>query len=171
MMEDALILVDVRDRQIGTMGKAEAHRLGKLHRAFSVFIIDQDSMLIQRRKQDKYHSGGLWANACCSHPREGEVLEEAIHRRMLEEVGFDCELKELFHFVYRSEYSDELFEYEYDHVFVGQYNGAVHFNEEEIEEVRWITFKDLARELVEQPEQFATWFLIAAPKFLEEYKA
>ena len=171
MMEDALILVDVRDRQIGTMGKAEAHRLGKLHSAFSVFIIDQDSMLIQRRKQDKYHSGGLWANACCSHPREGEVLEEAIHRRMLEEVGFDCELKELFHFVYRSEYSDELFEYEYDHVFVGQYNGAVHFNEEEIEEVRWITFKDLARELVEQPEQFATWFLIAAPKFLEEYKA
>lgn len=168
-MEDALILVDVQDQQIGTMGKAEAHRLGKLHRAFSVFIVNQGSMLIQRRKQDKYHSGGLWANACCSHPRDGEVLKEAIHRRMLEEVGFDCELKELFHFVYRSKYREDLYEYEYDHVFVGQYEGAVQFNEDEIEEVRWISFEELSRELVEQPEKFATWFLIAAPRFLEEY--
>lgn len=168
-MEDKLILVDVEDKQIGTMGKAEAHRLGKLHRAFSIFIVDGDKMLIQKRNSDKYHSGGLWANACCSHPRDGETLEEATHRRLLEEVGIDCELKELFHFVYRSRYRDDLFEYEYDHVLVGNYRGEISCDPEEIEETKWITFSDLAADLVEHPEKYATWFLIAAPGFLERY--
>lgn len=168
-MEDKLILVDVEDKQIGTMGKAEAHRLGKLHRAFSIFIVDGDKMLIQKRNSDKYHSGGLWANACCSHPRDGETLGEATHRRLLEEVGIDCELKELFHFVYRSQYRDDLFEYEYDHVLVGNYQGEISCNPEEIEETKWITFSDLAADLVEYPEKYASWFLIAAPAFLERY--
>lgn len=166
-MEDLLILVDTYDRQIGTMGKMEAHRKGRLHRAFSIFIIQDGKMLIQKRRQDKYHSGGLWANACCSHPRNGEELEQAVHRRLQEEVGFDCPLQELFHFTYRSKYAEELFEYEIDHVFIGSYDGEVALNPEEVEEIRWISFDALARELLEQPDQYSTWFQIAAPKVLE----
>ncbi|MBQ8662616.1 MAG: isopentenyl-diphosphate Delta-isomerase [Eubacterium sp.] len=166
-MEDQLILVDIYDNQIGTMGKAEAHRLGRLHRAFSIFIIKEEKMLIQKRRQDKYHSGGLWANACCSHPRDGETLEHAVHRRLSEEVGFDCELEELFHFTYRSKYAEDLYEYEYDHVFLGEYDGEVELNPEEVEDIAWITYDELARELVEQPDKFSSWFQIAAPGVLE----
>ena len=122
---EELILVDLDDREIGTMDKAEAHRLGRLHRAFSVFIVDCDRMLIQQRNRGKYHSGGLWANACCSHPRHGETLPEATERRLREELGISCELRELFDFVYFSRYVDDLFEYEYDHVFVGEYSGFI----------------------------------------------
>lgn len=166
-MEDQLILVDTYDNQIGTMGKMEAHHLGKLHRAFSIFIIRDGKMMIQKRKQDKYHSGGLWANACCSHPRNGETLEHAVHRRLLEEVGFDCPLEELFHFTYRSKYAEDLFEYEIDHVFLGTYEGEVELNPEEVEEIAWLTYKELADELVERPDQFSSWFQIAAPGVLE----
>lgn len=166
-MEDQLILVDTYDKQIGTMGKAEAHRLGKLHRAFSIFIIRDGKVLIQKRRQDKYHSGGLWANTCCSHPRNGESLEHAVHRRLLEEVGFDCPLEELFHFTYRSKYAEDLYEYEIDHVFLGTYHGEVALNPEEVEEIWWIGYEELAKELVENPDQFSSWFQIAAPGVLE----
>lgn len=165
-MEDQLILVDIYDNQIGTMGKMEAHRSGRLHRAFSIFIISDGKMLIQKRRQDKYHSGGLWANACCSHPRNKEALTDAVHRRLLEEVGFDCELQELFHFTYRSRYAEDLYEYEVDHVFLGTYDGHVELNPEEVEEIAWIPFEDLARELVEEPDKFCSWFQIAAPGVL-----
>ena len=166
-MEDLLILVDAYDNQIGTMGKMEAHRLGRLHRAFSIFIINDGKMLIQKRRQDKYHSGGLWANACCSHPRDGETLEHAVHRRLMEEVGFDCDLEELFHFTYRSRYAEDLYEYEIDHVFLGTYEGQVELNPEEVEEIAWLTFDELAKELVESPDKFSSWFQIAAPGVLE----
>lgn len=166
-MEDQLILVDLDDRETGYMGKAEAHRQGRLHRAFSVFIVHEGQMLIQKRKADKYHSGGLWANACCSHPRKGEKLEEAVHRRLLEEAGFDCSVKEIFHFVYRTQYKENLSEYEYDHVFLGKYHGELCRNENEIEELRWISVKDLKRDVVEHPEKYASWFLIAFPGVVE----
>lgn len=166
-MEDKLILVDTYDNQIGTMGKMEAHRLGRLHRAFSVFIIKEGKMLIQKRRKDKYHSGGLWANACCSHPRDGETLESAVHRRLQEEVGFDCPLEELFHFTYRSKYAEDLYEYEIDHVFLGSYSGEVTLNEDEVEEIQWLTYEELAKQLVEQPDVFSSWFQIAAPGVLE----
>lgn len=166
-MEDQLILVDLEDREIGYMGKTEVHRKGKLHRAFSVFVVHEDRILIQRRKADKYHSGGLWANACCSHPRRGEKLEEAVHRRMLEEVGIDCDVNEIFHFVYRTQYEENLFEYEYDHVFLGDYNGELRMNEDEIEELRWISIEELKRDVTEHPEKYASWFLIAFPAVME----
>ena len=166
-MEDQLILVDAYDNQIGTMGKMDAHRLGRLHRAFSIFIVKDGKMLIQKRRKDKYHSGGLWANACCSHPRDGESLEHAVHRRLLEEVGFDCPLEELFHFTYRSKYAEDLYEYEIDHVFLGSYSGEVSLNEDEVEEIQWLTYEELAKQLVEQPDVFASWFQIAAPGVLE----
>lgn len=165
--EDHLILVDLNDRPIGSAGKAEAHRLGLLHRAFSVFLVDGGRMLLQRRNKEKYHSGGLWANACCSHPRQGETLTQAIPRRMADEIGIECPVEELFSFHYFSEYKPNLFEYELDHVFLGNWSGPVYPNPEEIEEIRWVSLEELRRELVEHPRQFSTWFLIAAPRVLE----
>ena len=166
-MEDLLILVDPLDRQIGTTTKAHAHRDGLLHRAFSVFIVHDGKMLIQRRNAGKYHSGGLWANACCSHPRDGEALTDAVQRRMAEEIGFCCPVEEIGHFVYRSQYHEHLYEYEYDHVFLGSYDGEVSFNPEEISEVKWIGLEELAKDLVENPQRYSSWFFTAAPMVLE----
>ena len=152
-----IILTDLYDNEIGVMSKSEAHRLGRLHRAFSVFIVDGDKMLIQKRHRDKYHSGGLWANACCSHPAPGEELEDAVRRRLREELGIACDTRELFGFVYFSKYADDLFEYEYDHVFIGTYSGECDFDRDEIEELRWIGLAELEKLMTEQPQLFATW--------------
>ncbi len=123
MAEDCLILVNYRDEQIGQGYKLEVHKKGLLHRAFSVFLYDGNKLLIQKRASNKYHSAGLWANTCCSHPRVGEKLEMAVQRRLLEEVGVSCDVKHLNSFVYR-EVFDELSEYELDHIFVGEYKGG-----------------------------------------------
>ncbi|GHS92876.1 isopentenyl-diphosphate Delta-isomerase [Synergistales bacterium] len=165
---EKIILVDVFDNQVGAAGKIEAHQSPKLHRAFSVFVYHEDKMLIQRRSTRKYHSGGLLANACCSHPRVGERTEEAVLRRMEEELGAaGVNAKELFSFVYMHKFQDTLYEYEYDHVFVVDYDGALTIDEEEIDVVKWVEFEELARCLREQPTTFASWFLIAAPRVLD----
>ena len=166
-MDDQIALVDLDDKIIGYETKAEVHRRGLLHRAFSVFIVQDGKMLIQMRNPDKYHSGGLWSNTCCSHQRFGEALEESVHRRMQEEMGFDCDLKELFSFVYRTEFRKDLIEYEYDHVFAGTYDGEITLNPEEASEIRWITFADLKEELMRTPEKFSSWFLICAPRVMQ----
>lgn len=166
-MEDVLILVDAMDRPIGTAGKSDAHRDGLLHRAFSVFIVHDGKILLQQRQKNKYHSGGLWANACCSHPRAGENLPEAVARRMQQELGFSCPVTEIGHFVYRSQYAPQLFEYEYDHVFVGDYAGEISPNPEEIAQLKWVTPEELTRDLMEHPECYGSWFLTAAPMVLE----
>lgn len=166
-MENLIALVDLDDRITGYETKAEVHRRGLLHRAFSVFIVRDGKMLIQMRNPDKYHSGGLWSNTCCSHQREGEELSESVHRRMIEEMGFDCELKELFSFVYRTQFRPDLIEYEYDHVYVGTYDGDVQVNPEEASEIRWVAFDDLKEEMVRTPERFSSWFIISAPKVME----
>lgn len=166
-MNDQLILTDLFDNEIGYMSKDEAHRLGRLHRAFSVFIVNGGKMLIQKRNKNKYHSGGLWANACCSHPRYGEALEDSVRRRLKEELGISCEFKELFDFVYFSEYDEKLFEYEYDHVFLSEYDGGFDFDREEIEELRWIGYDELKTEMLNEPRKFSSWFMIAAPKVLK----
>jgi len=164
---DELILVDLDDNEIGHMSKPEAHRLGTLHRAFSVFIInDKNEMLIQKRNENKYHSGGLWTNACCSHPRLGENLLDAVHRRLVEEIGFDTEVAEQFGFVYRTQFDKELFEYEYDHVFLGKYDGEITLNKEEASEIKWIDIEALKKDLVENANDYTSWFLIAAPRLL-----
>lgn len=118
-------------------------------------------MLIQRRNPMKYHSGGLWTNACCSHPRKGEKLSDAAHRRLFEEMGFDCELQEITSFVYHREFEDNLHEFEYDHVFVGEYRGEVSINPEEASEYQWILIDDLIKQIEENPKDFTTWFIIA----------
>ena len=110
-------------------------------------------MLIQRRAFDKYHSGGLWANACCSHPRAGEELHTAVKRRLLEELGICTDTEEIFDFVYFQQY-EGLSEYEYDHVFVGDYDGPLKVNTDEIHEVRWVTMEELMKDLLDSPEKY-----------------
>jgi isopentenyl-diphosphate delta-isomerase len=166
-MENDIILVDIFDNEISTGEKLSVHQEKKLHRAFSVFIIDDGKMLLQKRAYNKYHSGGLWANACCSHPRVGETFEVAVERRLQEELNINCRFKELFSFVYFQEYQ-ELCEYEYDHVFLADYKGEVIYNEAEIAEIKWITFENLKAELQTHQENYAAWFIIAAPKVLKQ---
>ena len=169
-MEDLIALVDINDRITGYETKGEVHRRGLLHRAFSVFIVRDGRMLIQRRNPDKYHSGGLWSNTCCSHQRKGEELQESVHRRMIEEMGIDCELRELFSFVYRTQFRPDLIEYEYDHVFAGSYEGEVRVNTEEASEIKWIPFEELEKALVKTPEKFSSWFIISAPQVMKKLK-
>lgn len=166
-----LILVDCYDRPIGTAGKAEAHAAPLLHRAFSVFLInDNGELLLQKRAAGKYHSGGLWANACCSHPRVGEESIPSAEARLMEELGVTCPLREIGCFVYLHRFHDALYEYEYDHVLIGRHCGPFTPDSEEIEELRWVTPAQLTEELRTTPERFASWFLTAAPmvlRFLE----
>ena len=166
--QESVILVDLFDRPVGEMEKLQAHRQGRLHRAFSVFICWDGKMLLQKRSPEKYHSAGLTANTCCSHPRPGEELLSAASRRLEEEAGFSCRLKELFSFVYRCPFENGLTEYEYDHVLLGEYNGPVFPNPQEAQEMWWEPFPQLKQRLEEYPEQFCSWFLTAAPRVLEE---
>ena len=166
--KDKLILVDIFDNATGSASKNEIHRKGLLHRAFSVFVVHDGKMLLQKRNTEKYHSGGLWTNACCSHPREGEDLALAVSRRLKEELGTAFPVNEVFDFVYRAQFGNGITEYEYDHVFVADYAGKVYPNAEEIDEMKWVSFSELSRELVLSPEHFTAWFIIAAPKVLKQ---
>lgn len=169
---EKLILVDEMDNEIGSEEKMEVHKTpGKLHRAFSIFIFNSvGEMLIQRRAKTKYHSGGLWSNACCSHPRKGESLEHAIHRRLKEEFGFDCEMKEIFSFIYRVDFENGLSEYELDHVFVGKFDGVPNPNPKEIEEWKWVDTEELKRDIKKNPEEYTPWFRISLDRVLEAMK-
>lgn len=161
-MKEKLILVDKNDNEVGTEEKMKAHEDGTLHRAFSVFIFnDRDEMLLQQRAKSKYHSGGLWTNACCSHPRPGETVEQAAHRRLVEEMGFDCPLEVKFNFIYRAEFDDGLIEHELDHVLFGKYEGAIHFNPDEVEDYLWVSIESLKKDMAENSDNYTVWFKIA----------
>ena len=164
MAEEQVILVDADDREIGVLGKLAAHENGGVrHRAFSVFIVDpQGRWLLQRRAAGKYHFPGLWTNACCSHPRPGEATADAAHRRLREELGFDCPLTERFQFEYRATSAAEgLTEHELDHVFTGTWAGPVAPDPEEVETTRWVEPKALDAEVRARPETFTPWFKLA----------
>src|SRR5258708_3363519 len=138
-MRELVVLVDPDDRSLGVAGKMEVHSEGNLHRAHSVFVFDSTGrMLLQRRASGKYHSGGLWSNACCGHPGPGESVEDAASRRLMEEMGVDCQLRKLFEFVYRVEFGNGMTEHEYDHVLVGEFDGTPGLNSDEVEDWRWI---------------------------------
>lgn len=169
-----VILVNLDDQKIGTAGKLEAHQKGLLHRAFSIFLIDGKpihsggKMLLQRRADGKYHSGGLWTNACCSHQRPNATLEQSVHDRLMAELGTDCPLAEQFSFVYRTPFSNHMTEYEYDHVFLGIYpeDGPLKPDPEEISECRWVKISELKDDLLRCPETYTSWFIIAAPTLI-----
>ena len=166
---DNLILVDVFDNPIGTADKRRAHTVPLLHRAFSVFLINvRGELLLQKRASGKYHSGGLWANACCSHPRIGEETIPSAEARLMEELGVTCPLREIGCFVYLHRFHDALYEYEYDHVLIGRHCGPFTPDSEEIEDLRWVTPAQLTEELRTTPERFASWFLTAAPMVLRQ---
>lgn len=164
---DELILINTEDCAIAPCEKLTAHKSPLLHRAFSVFLHRDGQMLLQRRNRNKYHSGGLWTNACCSHPCMGESMEEAVSRRLKEELGLCVPVEELFSFIYFAKFSDNLYEYEYDHVFLGQCKEIPTFNPQEIEEMCWVEFGQLRQDLVQLPKEFSVWFLSAAPKVLD----
>jgi isopentenyl-diphosphate delta-isomerase len=157
-MNDHVVLVDERDRETGTAPKLDAHRSGALHRAFSVMVFDRHHrVLLQRRARDKYHSGGLWANTCCGHPRPGESVVEAARRRLMEEMGIGADLRPVGTFTYRARLGD-LEEHEFDHVLVGRYDGDPRPDPAEVEAWRWVAPADAAAELAAFPERFAVWF-------------
>ncbi len=161
MIEEQVILVNEKDEQIGTMPKLEAHEKGVLHRAFSVFILnDKGELLLQQRAASKYHSPLLWTNTCCSHQRVGESNIKAGKRRLLEEMGFVTELKEVFSFIYKAPFDNGLTEHELDHVLVGSYNDDPKINLDEVENFKWMTLETVKTDMETHPEVYTEWFKI-----------
>lgn len=158
---DAVVLVDPNDRELGVMEKLEAHEKGLLHRAFSFFIFNsKGEWLLQQRAWEKYHSPGLWTNACCSHPRRGESPADAATRRLQEELGVYCQAKPIFKFLYRSEFSNGLIEHELDHVLIGYSDTLPEPNPAEVAAYRYVSLSDLEYELKQYPANFTVWFRI-----------
>jgi isopentenyl-diphosphate delta-isomerase len=169
--QEFVILVDEKDNPIGEMEKMEAHIKAILHRAFSVFIFnDRNELMIQQRALSKYHSPGLWTNTCCSHPRKGEETIEAAHRRMLEEMGFDCEFAEAFTFLYKADVGQDLIEHEFDHVFIGHSNAIPLINHEEVHDWKYMRMEDIRKDIDRNPHQYTVWFKIAFDEVEEHLK-
>ncbi len=166
-MEEKVILVNKNDKEIGSGEKILMHQQGKLHRAFSIFVFNsKGELLIQKRAKNKYHSNGLWTNTVCSHPRPREAIEEAVHRRLKEEMGFDCELKKAFSFIYKTPFSNGLIENEFDHVFLGKFDGEIIPNPEEVEDWKFVNIEELKLNIKKNPEKYSYWFKIAIHKIL-----
>jgi len=165
--EEKVVLVNEQDNAIGVEDKTRAHLLGALHRAFSIFVVNAaGQLMVQKRALTKYHSGGLWSNTCCGHPRPDEALKKAARRRLREEMGFDAHLTELFAFIYRANLEDGLIENEYDHVLVGWFEGVPKPDPTEIADWRWTDIATLSVDLKEHPESYTYWFRISFDQFL-----
>lgn len=155
-----VILVDKKDNIIGVEEKMKAHQQGKLHRAFSILLFNKKGeTLIQKRAKSKYHSPGLWSNTCCSHPRPNEDTKEAAKRRLKEEMGIKTNLKEVFSFIYKAKVGN-LIEHEFDHVFLGSFNGKPKPNKKEVANWRWIKLKELEKEIKINSQEYTPWFKI-----------
>ncbi len=161
MIETAnIVLVDQQDRPIGTSTKTVVHQQGLLHRAFSVFLLDQThQILLQQRHPDKYHCGGLWTNTCCSHPFPDEEIVAAGQRRLQQELGFSVPLTHVGEFHYRAEFTNGLIEYEYDHVLLGYYDQQPldQFDRSEISALKWVSIPDLQKALAQSPDRYTPW--------------
>ncbi|MFC2143768.1 isopentenyl-diphosphate Delta-isomerase [Candidatus Aenigmatarchaeota archaeon] len=168
-MEERVVLVDENDNEIGTEEKIKAHQDGgKLHRAFSIFVFNnKKEMMLQKRAASKYHFGGLWTNTCCSHPRTDESIEETARKKLIQEMGFETELKELFTFIYKATSKNGLTEHELDHVLVGKFDGEPEPNPEEADEWKWISLEEIERDVRENPDNYTPWFKIALEKVIE----
>lgn len=165
MEEPQVILVNEHDQVLGTMPKMEAHLRGELHRAISIFVFDTDgNWLLQKRAAHKYHSAGLWTNTCCSHPYQNETAIDAAHRRLMEEMGMDCELNFAFKFLYRAELENDLIEHELDHVFIGFTNQIPLPYSEEVSEWQIMSFFDIDQDVELNPEKYTEWFKLLYKK-------
>ena len=170
-MEEQVILVNEQDEELGLMPKMEAHEKAVLHRAFSVFVLnDKDELMLQQRAAHKYHSPMLWTNTCCSHQRKGEQNIQAGKRRLQEEMWFECELKELFSFVYKAPFDNGLTEHELDHVMIGRYNGDPIINPEEVESFKWMSLIDVKSDIAVNPQDYTAWFKIIFERFYNHLK-
>lgn len=171
-MEDRVILVDESDREIGSAGKLEAHRDGKLHRAFSIFVFNPiGQMLLQKRSMKKYHSDGLWSNTCCSHPRPGERIETEAGLKLQQEMGFQCELQWIFSFAYKIQFKNSLIENEIDHVFIGRFDGTPTPNPDEVDDWKWMDLEAVVNDVRLHPHTYSYWFTICLDQVLESWVA
>jgi isopentenyl-diphosphate Delta-isomerase len=174
MTEENVILVNEKDEPIGTMPKLEAHQKAVLHRAFSVFVLnDKNQIMLQQRARQKYHSPLLWTNTCCSHQRVGETNLQAGKRRLFEEMGFETPLKELFHFIYKAPFDNGLTEHELDHVMIGHFNNEPKINPDEVESWKWMDIEAVKQDMILDPEKYTIWFRIIFDQFyhhLESHK-
>jgi isopentenyl-diphosphate delta-isomerase len=160
-----VILVNEQDEEIGTMEKLEAHQKAVLHRAFSVFIFNKKGeMLLQQRARNKYHSAGLWTNACCSHPSPGEEISSAASRRLVEEMGFSTQLTKIFDFTYKTQFENGLTEHEFDHVFTGIFEGTIKPDPDEVKDYCFKSLDEIEATLQSHPAKYTSWFHIAFPK-------
>jgi isopentenyl-diphosphate delta-isomerase len=170
-MSEMVILVDENDIPVGEEEKIKAHKEGKLHRAFSIFIFNsKNQLLLQQRALTKYHSAGLWTNTCCSHPRQNEEVLISAHRRLQEEIGFDCELKDIFNFKYKVDFDNGLTEHELDHVLIGYSEKELNINPEEIKSYKWVDLSWLQKDMKENPEIYTVWLKICFEKVLTSIK-
>ena len=168
MNEELVILVNENDEKIGLMPKMEAHEKAVLHRAFSVFIFnDNNELMLQQRALHKYHSPGLWTNTCCSHQRDGETNIEAGKRRLVEEMGFETNLEEKTSFIYKAPFDNGLTEHELDHILVGYYNDVPKINPDEVADWKWMPTEDVKVDIALHPERYTAWFKIIFDKFYE----
>lgn len=171
MGEEKVILVDVNDNPIGLMNKLEAHEKALLHRAFSVFVLnDKNQLMLQQRAHHKYHSPLLWTNTCCSHQRENETNLEAGTRRLKEEMGFETDLKEMFHFIYKAPFDNGLTEHELDHVMIGYYNDVPKINLDEVENWKWMAIDEVQKDILENPNDYTVWFKIIFDEFYHHFE-
>ncbi|MAI28530.1 MAG: isopentenyl-diphosphate delta-isomerase [Flavobacteriales bacterium] len=170
-MEENVIIVDKNDNQIGLMPKLDAHKKGILHRAFSVFVLNNNNeIMLQKRAYNKYHSGGLWTNTCCSHQREGENSIEAGKRRLLEEMGFETELKIITSFIYKVEFENGLTEHELDYLLIGKFLKSPVINKQEVADWKWMKIELIADDIKLNPNNYTSWFKIIFDKFQNKIK-
>lgn len=168
---EEVVLVDHDDKEVGLEEKLKAHQNGgKLHRAFSIFIFNKNGQtMLQQRAKTKYHGGGLWSNTVCSHPRKGETPVQAAHRRLKEELGFDCDMHEVFAFEYEAKMDKELTEHEYDHVIFGQYEKEPRPDPQEVMSWKWISLDELKKDMAKSPNSYTPWLKIAMDDIIKHH--
>jgi isopentenyl-diphosphate Delta-isomerase len=154
-----VVLVDRHNRKIGVEEKLKAHVDGRLHRCFSILVFNKKGeMLLQQRAKSKYHCPGMWSNTCCSHPRPDESYAKAVHRRLQEEMGFDCKMKKLYCFIYKAKFDNGLTEHEHDTVFIGKFGGQPRINPEEVMACKWAKPAQAMKDAKANPGKYTAWF-------------
>ncbi|MDU2289432.1 isopentenyl-diphosphate Delta-isomerase [Clostridium disporicum] len=168
-MKEIIICVDKNDNEVGHIEKMDAHIKGLLHRALSIFIFNEkNELLLQKRYSGKYHSPGLWTNTCCTHPNKDERTDDAAIRRLQEEMGFSCDLKEVFSFMYYIKFDNDLIEHEFDHVYFGRYSNEISINPLEVEDYKWISLDNIKVDLKTNPDNYTFWFKYIIENHIKE---